>query len=48
MEEYTIIQAQALSDAVFEMWIHAPQVARNAKAGQFCIIHPTGQANVFL
>ena len=42
MEEYTIIQAQALSDAVFEMWIHAPQVARNAKAGQFCIIHPDG------
>ncbi|MDO5846500.1 MAG: sulfide/dihydroorotate dehydrogenase-like FAD/NAD-binding protein [Methanocorpusculum sp.] len=42
MGEYTIVKAQALSDVVFEMWIHAPQVARNAKAGQFCIIHPDG------
>lgn len=24
------------------MWIRAPQVARNAQAGQFCIIHPDG------
>lgn len=24
------------------MWIRAPQVARNAKAGQFCIIHADG------
>ena len=42
MEEYTIVKAQALSDAVFEMWIRAPQVAHNAQAGQFCIIHPDG------
>ena len=36
------MKAQALSEAVFEMWIRAPQVARNAQAGQFCIIHPDG------
>ena len=42
MGNYTIVQARALSEAVFEMWIHAPQVARHAKAGQFCIIHPDG------
>lgn len=40
MESYTIVKARALSDVVFEMWIHAPQIARNAQAGQFCIIHP--------
>jgi ferredoxin--NADP+ reductase len=39
---YEIVKAQALSEAVFEMWIRAPQVARNAKAGQFCIIHADG------
>ncbi|NLC90966.1 MAG: sulfide/dihydroorotate dehydrogenase-like FAD/NAD-binding protein, partial [Methanocorpusculum parvum] len=42
MGNYTIVQARALSEAVFEMWIHAPQVARHAKAGQFCIIHADG------
>lgn len=42
MVSYTIVQARALSEAVFEMWIHAPQVARHAKAGQFCIIHADG------
>ncbi len=42
MGKYTIVQARALSEAVFEMWIHAPQVARHAKAGQFCIIHADG------
>jgi ferredoxin--NADP+ reductase len=42
METYTIVEAHALSEAVFEMWIHAAQVARHAKAGQFCIIHPDG------
>lgn len=41
-EGYKIVEAKALSDAVFEMWICAPQVARNAKAGQFCIIHADG------
>lgn len=40
MEGYKILEAKALSDAVFQMWIHAPQVARHAKAGQFCIIRP--------
>ncbi len=39
---YEIVKAHALSEAVFEMWIRAPQVARNAQAGQFCIIHPDG------
>lgn len=39
---YEIVKAQALSEAVFEMWIRAPQVARNARAGQFCIVHPDG------
>lgn len=39
---YEIVRAHALSEAVFEMWIRAPQVARNAKAGQFCIICPDG------
>ncbi|HJJ48858.1 MAG TPA: sulfide/dihydroorotate dehydrogenase-like FAD/NAD-binding protein [Methanocorpusculum sp.] len=42
MAGYKIVEAKALSDAVFQMWIHAPQVARHAKAGQFCIIHPDG------
>lgn len=42
MGTYKIVQAKALSDVVFEMWICAPQVAHNAKAGQFCIIHPDG------
>ncbi|MDO5829388.1 MAG: sulfide/dihydroorotate dehydrogenase-like FAD/NAD-binding protein, partial [Methanocorpusculum sp.] len=42
MQEYKIVKAQALSEAVFEMWICAPQVAHNAQAGQFCIIHPDG------
>lgn len=39
---YEIVKAHALSEAVFEMWIRAPQVAHNAQAGQFCIIHPDG------
>lgn len=39
---YEIVKAQSLSEAVFEMWIRAPQVARNAQAGQFCIVHPDG------
>ena len=42
MGTYKIVEARALSEAVFEMWIHAPQVALHAKAGQFCIVHPDG------
>jgi ferredoxin--NADP+ reductase len=37
---YEIVKTYALSEAVFEMWIRVPQVARNTQAGQFCIIHP--------
>ncbi|HJJ91166.1 MAG TPA: sulfide/dihydroorotate dehydrogenase-like FAD/NAD-binding protein [Methanocorpusculum sp.] len=37
---YEIVKAHALSETIFEMWIRAPQIARNSQAGQFCIIHP--------
>ena len=39
---YEIVKAHALSEAVFEMWIRATQVAHDAQAGQVCIIHPDG------
>ena len=36
---YEIVESHAISDTIYEMWIRAPQVAHNAKSGQFCIIH---------
>lgn len=35
---YKIEQSVKLSDNVYEIWVHAPHVARNAKAGQFVIV----------
>jgi len=35
---YTIEKTQEIADKIFEIWIRAPHVARNAKAGQFVII----------
>ncbi|MDD1724611.1 MAG: sulfide/dihydroorotate dehydrogenase-like FAD/NAD-binding protein [Methanospirillum sp.] len=35
---YQIEQSVKLSDNVHEIWVHAPHVARNAKAGQFVIV----------
>jgi ferredoxin--NADP+ reductase len=34
----TIVSAQQLAPQIFEMVLHAPDVARKAKAGQFCIV----------
>ncbi len=35
---YTINKAAEIADKIFEFWISAPQVARNARAGQFLIL----------
>ncbi len=35
---YTIEKTQEIADKIFEIWVNAPHVARNAKAGQFVII----------
>jgi ferredoxin--NADP+ reductase len=35
---YLVEEATQLADKVFQMWIHAPQVARHARAGQFLVI----------
>jgi ferredoxin--NADP+ reductase len=35
---YRVEEALRLSERVFQMWIQAPQVARNAAAGQFLVI----------
>ena len=35
---YIIEKTQEIADKIFEIWVHAPHVARNAKAGQFVII----------
>jgi ferredoxin/flavodoxin---NADP+ reductase len=35
---YTIEKTREIADKIFEIWVNAPHVARNAKAGQFVII----------
>ena len=35
---FDIVHARQLSDAVFEMGVHAPAIARKARAGQFLIV----------
>ena len=35
---YTIEKSSEIADKIFEIWVNAPHVARNAKAGQFVII----------
>jgi ferredoxin/flavodoxin---NADP+ reductase len=35
---YTIEKTQEIADKIFEIWVNAPHVARNAQAGQFVII----------
>jgi ferredoxin--NADP+ reductase len=35
---YTVEEVLPLSERVFQMWIRAPQVARNAAAGQFLVM----------
>lgn len=35
---YTIEKTQEIADKIFEIWVNAPHVAKNAKAGQFVII----------
>ncbi|PKL59129.1 MAG: dihydroorotate dehydrogenase [Methanomicrobiales archaeon HGW-Methanomicrobiales-4] len=35
---YIIEKTQEIADKIFEIWVHAPHVARNAEAGQFVII----------
>lgn len=35
---YTIEKSQEIADKIFEIQVHAPHVARNAKAGQFVIV----------
>jgi ferredoxin--NADP+ reductase len=42
---YTIELAKKLADRVYEYWIHAPQVAQHARAGQFVILrlHEAGE-----
>ena len=35
---YTIKKATEIADKIFEIWINAPHVARNAHAGQFVVI----------
>ncbi|CVK33835.1 Dihydroorotate dehydrogenase B (NAD(+)), electron transfer subunit homolog (fragment) [Methanoculleus bourgensis] len=42
---YKVELATKLADRVYEYWIHAPQVAHHARAGQFLILrlHETGE-----
>ncbi|HWQ67360.1 MAG TPA: sulfide/dihydroorotate dehydrogenase-like FAD/NAD-binding protein [Methanospirillum sp.] len=35
---YIIEKSREIADKIFEIWVNAPHVARNAKAGQFVII----------
>ena len=35
---YTIEKTHEIADKIFEIWVNAPHVARNARAGQFVII----------
>lgn len=35
---YTIEQSRTIAENVYEIWVNAPHVARNAKAGQFVIV----------
>jgi ferredoxin--NADP+ reductase len=35
---YRVEEAGSLSERVFQLWIRAPQVARNAEAGQFLVL----------
>lgn len=35
---YQVEEATQLSENVYQIWVHAPQVARHARAGQFLII----------
>lgn len=35
---YTIEKTQEIADKIFEIWVQAPHIAKNAKAGQFVII----------
>lgn len=35
---YTIEKSNEIADKIFEIWVNAPHVARNAQAGQFVII----------
>jgi ferredoxin/flavodoxin---NADP+ reductase len=35
---YIIEKTQEIADKIFEIWVHAPHVARNARAGQFVIV----------
>lgn len=38
---FEIVHAKQLSDAVFELGVHAPRVAAKVRAGQFLIVRPT-------
>jgi ferredoxin--NADP+ reductase len=38
MSAYRVEEVLSLSERVFQMWIRAPQVARNAAAGQFLVL----------
>ncbi|HVP24619.1 MAG TPA: sulfide/dihydroorotate dehydrogenase-like FAD/NAD-binding protein [Methanomicrobiales archaeon] len=42
---YTVEEVLPLSERVFQMWVRAPQVARNAAAGQFLVVRidPCGE-----
>ena len=35
---FTIIKRRELNPTVTELWIHAPLIAKKAKAGQFIIV----------
>ena len=37
---FTIIKRRELNPTVTELWIHAPLIAKKAKAGQFIIVRP--------
>ncbi len=40
---FTIVHTRQLSDAVFEMGVEAPRIARKVKAGQFLMVRTTEQ-----
>ena len=37
---FTILKRRELNPTVTELWIHAPLIAKKAKAGQFIIVRP--------
>jgi ferredoxin--NADP+ reductase len=35
---YRVERAEEIAERVFEFWVHAPHVARHARAGQFVVV----------